>query len=255
MFFFALILSSAIFSSPSAQVPDAKTHPFPPFFEQAESGMQTMPDGTFLYVWASVSDLFLANRSFDVIDAWMKRESFKAALAEEHYELDKHHASGVCPGRGNFCACSNGRVGPYPITGLLTERQWQALFLRMAKDLEQSGDPQHVKRLFARLVMSRKNIERPDFPDVTLLMLAMIDAAAAGDSSCLVENHRAHQSEHFTDRYDRARVIRRFREHIETLTEGDHALAVMMLIHSMKLENEITERDVLNQFVDYSDEP
>lgn len=213
--------------------------------------MRTLPDGTFVYTWAPVSDSFLANRSLKDIDAWMEGESYKAAFAHKRY---KHDATGNCPDPATFCLCMNGRVGPYPIVSLLNKQQWQRLFLRVTKGFEESGDTQHIKQFFGRLVLNRDNQELSAFPDVTPLMLAMIDAAADGQSTCQVEMHRFHEQKGFSDHYDRSKIVERIRERIVGLSSSDAALSILTLVRIARLETEISERDVLDAFVRYEGE-
>jgi hypothetical protein len=243
--------SASIQAAPSPCLPESIAHPFPPFEDPSASGMQVLGDGTSVYLWAPVSDLFLANQTLDEIDSWMKRESFNAAKAFKWYE---HDQLGNCPDPGNFCICMNGRLGPYPIVSLLIPAQWQRLFQRITKDFEEHGDTRHIKGFFGRLVFMSKNLEASAFPDVTPLMLAMVDAAADGQSTCQVEMRHAHQYVRFGEHYDRDRVIQRVRERIKSIQDTDAALAILVLIRSVGLDTQITERDVLKDFVHYEDD-
>lgn len=83
-------------------------------------------------------------------------------------------------------------MGSYPVDRMLSPEQWRILVERVGRDAERTGDLTHVRSLLDRLVMFRGSLEPAQTPDLTPLLLAVIDGAARGDSTLLLHASKVH---------------------------------------------------------------
>lgn len=219
---------------------------FEPFVHGSEASMEALPDGTVVYHWPEMSDAYLRYHSIDEIDRWMDGQCMRASSECLQY---RHDVVEGCGSPAGFCGCLNVFVGPHPVVSHLTHAQWGALSVRVIEESRRSEDVKPVKRLFGRLTAHGANLRSARCPDLTPLLLAMIDAAALGDSSCLVELSRAQRKESFRGRYDREAVMEHILAHSRELTDPEAALAMMMLVHALDLEEEVPERVLLGRLM------
>lgn len=151
-----------------------------PFAEQPSELVTLQPDGTTLYVWPPVNTMYLLVAPLDEIDRWMKRESMRVADAEW---IGLHDIE-QCAQENLLCLHMNGVRSPAALTRMLTPEQWSLFFDRIIQDARMKNDATRVHRYLARFLrIPEKNQIESGTPDLTPLILAVIDATASGDTT------------------------------------------------------------------------
>jgi len=202
-------------------------------------------DGAIVYDWPPVPTLSLLTTPLGDIDAWMKRESWRAAKV---HKWARHDLAGECPERSRWCMCINGRMGPYPVDRMLSPEQWRMLIERVGRDAERTGDLTHVRSLLDRLVMFRGWLEPAQTPDLTPLLLAVIDGAARGDQTFLLQASKVHAwSDASPGILNRQLLRARLDEAMQRITTQEQALAVAVLASSLGLEDTVRETSMFER--------
>lgn len=202
-------------------------------------------DGAIVYDWPPVPTLSLLTTPLGEIDAWMEREAQRAAKV---HKWARHDLAGECPERDRWCICINGRMGPYPVDRMLSPEQWRMLVERVGRQAERTGDLTHVRSLLDRLVMFRGWLEPAQTPDLTPLLLAVIDGAGRGDSTFLMHASKVHRwSDDNPEILNRELVRARLDETMQRVTTQEQALAVAVLASSLGLEDTVRETSMLER--------
>jgi hypothetical protein len=210
-----------------------------PFPQVPSAEVVVGADGAIVYEWPAVPTLSLLTTPLDEIDAWMERASWRAAKV---YKWARHDLAGECPERNRWCMCANGRMGPYPVDRMLSPELWRMLVERVGRDAARTGDLTHVRSLLDRLVMFRGSLEPAQTPDLTPVLLAVIDIAARGDRTFLLHASKVHAwSDANPGILNRELVRARLDEAMQRVTTQEQALAVAVLASSLGLGDDDQE--------------
>lgn len=216
-----------------------------PFAESPSQHMTLQPDGAMIYLWPSVNTMYLLAAPLEEIDAWMEREAQRAAKV---HKWARHDLAGECPERDRWCICINGRMGPYPVDRMLNTEQWRMLVDRVGRDAERTGDLTHVRSLLDRLVMFRGSLEPAQTPDLTPLLLAVIDGAARGDSTFLLHASKVRAWSDATPGILNRELVRaRLGDAMQRVTTQEQALAVAVLASSLGLEDALRDSAMIQR--------
>jgi hypothetical protein len=133
-------------------------------------------------------------------------------------------------------------MGPYPVDRMLSPEQWRMLVARIGRDAERTGNLTHVRSLLDRLVMFRGSLEPAQTPDLTPVLLAVIEGAARGDRTFLLHAIKVHAWSDANPGILNQQLVRaRLDEAMQRVTTQEQALAVAVLASSLGLED--TERE------------
>lgn len=146
-----------------------------PFVAAPSDAVAVSDEGEIHYDWPPVNSMYLLAAPLAEIDLWMEREAWRAAKI---HKWGRHDLLSDCPQRDRGCLCANGRLGPYPIGGLLTREQWGVYFDRVAREARASNDLTHARAVLRLLVEYRSSDETSPLPDLTPMVLFAIVAAA-----------------------------------------------------------------------------
>ncbi len=216
-----------------------------PFPQVPSNEVVVRADGAIVYNWPAVPTLFLLTTPLDEIDAWMEREAQRAAKL---HKWARHDLVGECPQRDRWCICINGRMGPYPVDRMLNPEQWRMLVERVGREAERIGDLTHVRSLLDRLVMFRGWLERAQTPDLTPVLLAVIDGAARGDGTFLLHASKVHAwSDDNPGILNRELVRTRLDEVMQQVTTQEQALSVAVLASSLGLGDSVRETAMIQR--------
>lgn len=196
------------------------------------------PDGAIVYEWPPVRTAYLIFAPLGEIDAWMKHESWRGSSL---LQQGRHDLSGLCPlPSTGVCVCMNGYMSPYPVDSMLTPGQWAILFDRIGREATRTNDLASLRSMLDRMLVSHTPDQPAGMPDLTPLLLAVVDAAARGHDSLLVQAGNAHRLSAVTPGiYDQKLVRARLVDAAGSTTNREHAFALAQLAIALGLRDEL----------------